>query len=150
MIHQVAMPETDPIDPYQPPTSEAASAMSNPEVAENERAAKLLSFLSISGSFSRGELLIATVVLIAIGMLLSILHRSFPEILSRPIVQGLNYGLYGIWGIALGKRSRDLGTTFTYGLVVGLLFPVIGLVFLFQEGSKERAKKSSFATPPQP
>lgn len=94
--------------------------------------------------------MIATVILVAIGMLLSTLHRLLPGILTLPMLKLLRYGLYGVWGIALGKRSRDLGTTFTYGMIVGLLFPVIGLVFLFQEGAKERAKKNSPARPSEP
>lgn len=147
MTHEVAVSETDPVNPYQPPASEAASTPPNPDKVTKEKIGTLLAFASPSGSFSRGELLIATLVLLAIGILLSNLSRAFPEILSGPVVLGLRYGLYGVWGVALGKRSRDLGTTFTYGMIVGLLFPVIGLVFLFQEGAKERAKKSSPARP---
>jgi hypothetical protein len=142
--------EPDPIDPYQPPASDVASGPSHQQAFGEERTRAVLGFLSTSGSFSRGELLIATAMLVAIGVLFSTLHRSFPDILPLPVLKLLRYGLYGVWGIALGKRSRDLGTTFTYGMIVGLLFPVIGLVFLFQEGAKERAKKSLFARPPKP
>jgi len=44
------------------------------------------------------------------------------------------YAEVGGFGLgALGKRSRDLGTTFTYGMLMGMISPVIGIVFLFQE-----------------
>ena len=101
--------------------------------------ARVLAFVSPSGSFSRVELLIATVVLLAIGVGLSAL---FPAVLSALALTLAKYGLYLIWGAALGKRSRDLGTTFTYGMLVGVLFPVLGIIFLFQEGAKARASRS--------
>lgn len=53
------------------------------------------------------------------------------------------YALYPIWGAALGKRSRDLGTTFTYGMIIGMIFPVIGVVFLFQAGKKAQTKNDA-------
>jgi len=96
-------------------------------------------FVSPSGSFSRVELLIATVILLGIGIGLSVLHLLFPAVLSALGLTVARWGLYLIWGGALGKRSRDLGTTFTYGMVVGVLFPVLGLIFLFQEGAKAKA-----------
>jgi len=103
--------------------------------------ARVWEFVSPSGSFSRVELLIATVVLLGIGIGLSVLHLLFPAALSALGLTVARWGLYLIWGGALGKRSRDLGTTFTYGMVVGVLFPVLGLIFLFQEGAKGRAER---------
>jgi hypothetical protein len=47
--------------------------------------------------------------------------------------------LVSVWGMAPGKRSRDLGTTFTYGMIIGMLFPIMGLIFLFQPGVKAKA-----------
>jgi hypothetical protein len=131
------------MDPYKPPASAAASGPSNQRaVARGSGIARFLAFVSPSGSFSRVELLIATVVLFAIGVGLSTLHWTFPTVLSAPVLTVAKYGLYLIWGAALGKRSRDLGTTFTYGMLVGVLFPVLGLIFLFQEGAKSRASRS--------
>jgi hypothetical protein len=134
------MSEDNALDPYKPPAAEVANSPSNPPtVAKGAVLARVLAFLSPSGSFSRVELLIATVILLAIGVGLSVL---FPLVLSAPMPTLVIYGLYLIWGAALGKRSRDLGTTFTYGMLVGALFPIIGLVFLFQEGAKGRASRS--------
>lgn len=136
------MSDNDAMDPYKPPAIEAAGGSSNQRtVARGSGTAKVLAFVSPSGSFSRVELLIATVVLLAIAVGLSALHRAFPSVLSAPVLTVVKYGLYLIWGVALGKRSRDLGTTFTYGMLVGVLFPVLGIIFLFQEGAKARAAR---------
>jgi len=83
-------------------------------------------------------LLAAFLGLLAVGALL---HYITPVVLSRDWQNAPNGFLYTIWGMALGKRSRDLGTTFTYGMVVGMLFPVIGVVFLFQKGKKEKEEE---------
>lgn len=134
------MSENAPMNPYEPPATDAAGGLADPRtVAKGSGAAKILEFLSPSGSFSRVELLMATVILLAIGVGLSVL---FPVVLSAPMPAVAKYGLYLVWGAALGKRSRDLGTTFTYGMVVGVLFPIIGLVFLFQEGAKAKTSRS--------
>lgn len=98
---------------------------------------RLREYLSFSGSFSRVELLISAVVLGAAAYGIGALSRSFPE------ARVLTYPLYPLWGLALGKRSRDLGLTFTYGVIIGMIismvFPAIGLLFLFQKGAKEKA-----------
>lgn len=103
---------------------------------------KLGSFLSPAGSFSRVEFLIACVVLALILSQLAKLTASHPEILSPEVFLILPLLLYAMWGVAVGKRSRDLGTTFTYGMVIGMIFPVMGLVFLFQPGRKSRSSQS--------
>ncbi|MFT4175922.1 MAG: hypothetical protein QM627_04640 [Luteolibacter sp.] len=100
--------------------------------------AKLLQFVSPSGSFSRIELLIATSILIFLAVVISII-AAFSQ---APAVSLFIYCLYPIWGIALGKRSRDLGTTFTYGMIIGMIFPIIGLIFLFQPGAKANFRTS--------
>jgi hypothetical protein len=53
------------------------------------------------------------------------------------------YSLYPIWGAALGKHSRDLGTTFTYGMLMGMISPIIRIVFLFQEKKFKKPTRSS-------
>ena len=102
---------------------------------------KIQSFLSLSGSFSRTELLVATVGLLGGAIGFANLRERFPESISAGAYEGMIYALYPIWGIALGKRSRDLGTTFTYGMIIGMIFPLIGIVFLFQAGKKAQATK---------
>jgi len=102
----------------------------------------LRDYFSGNGSFSRKELLIAALALFAIFAGLHQLQERFPEILPLGWMKTINGLLYTIWGAALGKRSRDLGTTFTYGMVIGMIFPVIGVVFLFQSGKKEKEEQA--------
>lgn len=102
----------------------------------NDLLRKIRDFFSSTGSFSQRELVIACVILIAAFYLISALFKSYPDLLPPALHGWAMLGLYGLWGMAVGKRSRDLGTTFTYGVVVGVLFPVIGIVFLFQRGKK--------------
>lgn len=102
---------------------------------------KLRDYFSLSGSFSRIELLVATITLMAIGNGLAFLRDAHPELISTASYNLMIYALYPIWGAALGKRSRDLGTTFTYGMLIGMIFPVIGIVFLFQAGQKAKSEK---------
>ena len=101
---------------------------------------KLRSYFSLSGSFSRIELLVATTVLLGIAICLSYMKTAYPDSIATGTYNMIMYSLYPIWGAALGKRSRDLGTTFTYGMIIGMVFPVIGLVFLFQGGKKAQTK----------
>jgi drug/metabolite transporter (DMT)-like permease len=98
----------------------------------------LREYLSPSGSFSRSELVAAMAVLLAVGGVFAALRQVFPNVISEGGYNGLIYALYPIWGMALGKRSRDLGTTFSYGMIIGMIFPIIGVVFLFQPGEKFR------------
>lgn len=107
---------------------------------------RLRSYISFSGSFSRIELLIATLALISLGVCFATLRLHFPDTLSDSVYRMMIYALYPIWGAALGKRSRDLGTTFTYGMIIGMIFPVIGLIFLFQAGKKSRITEPDDAT----
>jgi hypothetical protein len=106
------------------------------------RASLVREYLSLSGSFSRSELAAVTAVLFVIVVLLVRLREIFPNAISETAHNCLIYSLYPIWGIALGKRSRDLGTTFTYGMIIGMIFPIIGVVFLFQPGEKFRKSMS--------
>ena len=111
----------------------------------------LRSFLSLSGSFSRAEFLIATLFLLGVAMFFATLRGLFPDIVSEEAYRWMIYALYPAWGIALGKRSRDLGTTFTYGMIIGMIFPVLGIVFLFQAGAKckaDQAARQAAQTPP--
>ncbi len=86
--------------------------------------------------------------LLGVGAALHGVHEAFPAVLSLYWQKMLDGVLYTIWGGALGKRSRDLGTTFTYGMLVGMLVPVIGVVFLFQEGKKEKDQARERAARP--
>jgi len=104
---------------------------------------QLGAFLSPTGSFSRVELLIASVILLFVLNQSAELAASHPEIISGEVFLILLLLLYVLWGVAVGKRSRDLGTTFTYGMVIGMIFPIMGFVFLFQPGKKSQLKKSS-------
>jgi len=108
-----------------------------------ENMKKLRSFFSLSGSFSRTELLVATVALYGIATCFETLRVDFPESISAGYYKVMIYSLYPIWGIALGKRSRDLGTTFTYGMLIGMVFPLLGVVFLFQAGKKAQTTKEA-------
>ena len=103
----------------------------------------LRSYLSVSGSFSRIELLVATLALLGIAICFASLRDAYPDSISAGAYKAMIYSLYPIWGAALGKRSRDLGTTFTYGMIIGMIFPVIGFVFLFQAGKKDQAKNEA-------
>ena len=106
-------------------------------------------YLSFSGSFSRIELLTATLILLAIAVFLAALRNVFPETISEDGYRWMVYALYPIWGAALGKRSRDLGTTFTYGMIIGMIFPVMGIVFLFQAGKKAKSSiRTETGAPP--
>jgi hypothetical protein len=95
-------------------------------------------YFSASGSFSRGQLLIATMVIGGVLFGLSRFATLRPESWVGENRSGAFLGVYAIWGLALGKRARDLGLTFTYGCIVGLLFPFVGIAFLFQRGKKEK------------
>ena len=97
---------------------------------------KLSEYFSPKGAYSRGELLLATVVLLTLAILFAQLRIHNPGTISDGTYRLMIYSLYPIWGAALGKRSRDLGTTFTYGMLIGMIFPVMGVVFLFQRGKK--------------
>ena len=103
----------------------------------------LRDYFSLSGSFSRRELALALGILLSAAILLVTLRANFPELISETAYRCLFLSLYPIWGIALGKRSRDLGTTFTYGLILGTLIPIIGLLFLFQAGQKSRGRNTN-------
>jgi hypothetical protein len=129
-------PRTAPEDPSPAP------AKSGDEV---RRSNKTSEFFSWSGSFSRAELLMATVALGLLAIFISALHNFFPALVPQSLATVLTYCLYPIWGGCLGKRSRDLGTTFTYGMVVGMLFPILGLIFLFQPGAKARPRRNQSA-----
>jgi hypothetical protein len=93
-------------------------------------------FLSLSGSFSRTEFAIALGVIFSMAVVFAALKDIFPETISYGTYEIMVWSLYPVWGMATGKRSRDLGTTFTYGMLVGMFFPVIAIVFLFQAGEK--------------
>lgn len=97
---------------------------------------KIKEYLSLSGAYSRSELLFATVLLLCVAVIFAELRMHYPSSISEETYKWMIVSLYPIWGIALGKRSRDLGTTFTYGMIIGMIFPVIGIVFLFQSGKK--------------
>ena len=88
----------------------------------------------------------AGLVLFGVAVCFAGLRENFPEMISEGGYKMMVCGLYPIWGIALGKRSRDLGTTFTYGMVIGMIFPVMGIVFLFQEGKKSNSDRTSPST----
>jgi len=107
--------------------------------------AYLSGYFSPKGSFSRLELLAAGAGLYAISLCLDGLMRRFPEVYPAGDMVFYRLGLYLVWALALGKRSRDIGTTFTYGALVGAILPVIGIVFLFQKGAKEREKEAAAA-----
>jgi uncharacterized protein len=104
---------------------------------------RLRDYFSLSGSFSRTELAIAFVALLAVAVAFPALRQNFPEAVSESGYSWLFPLLYPIWGVALGKRSRDLGTTFTYGMIIGLIFPFMGVVFLFQAGEKYRRSNAN-------
>lgn len=118
------------------------SPITNPEtksVSDKRNFGRILKdYFSFSGSFSRAELAIATAVVAILFVLSPIFVWLLPTNISLWGFLILKALLYTIWGTALGKRSRDLGTTFTYGMVVGMLFPIIGIVFLFQKGAKHK------------
>ncbi|MES2924799.1 MAG: hypothetical protein V4819_24810 [Verrucomicrobiota bacterium] len=137
------------MNPYETPGTAAVDAPPAPfkrkEMSKAFRSA--LDFVSFSGSFSRAELLVATLSLAFLTITISAIHESFPTLISQSASIVLKYSLYPIWGAALGKRSRDLGTTFTYGMIVGMIFPILGLIFLFQPGTKARHKSQK--TPEQ-
>ena len=103
---------------------------------------------SLSGSFSRTELYQAASGLLTLVGIFVALREAFPEAISDLGFRCLVYALYPLWGIALGKRSRDFGTTFTYGMLIGMVFPVIGVVFLYQEGEKYRRSQAAQAAAP--
>lgn len=132
------------MNPYESPTADLTDnkPIQPPGVDAGMIWKRILEFFSLSGSFSRSELLIATLGLVAVKIAISSIHHSFPDTLTAPVSALMTGLLYSVWGAALGKRSRDLGTTFTYGTVVGMLFPILGLIFLFQAGAKSRLKGS--------
>jgi len=101
---------------------------------------RLRAYFSLSGSFSRTELLLAILMLMALAVIFASIRRNYPEGVADGAYKAMVFALYPIWGVALGKRSRDIGTTFTYGMIIGMLFPVIGIVFLFQAGKKFQMK----------
>ena len=125
-------------DPYESPATDPETKAA---VGESDLKKILQEYLSFSGSFSRTELLIATAIVIVLYLARPVLLFLLPDSMSFWPYIISKYFLYALWGAALGKRSRDLGTTFTYGMVVGMIFPIIGLVFLFQEGAKHKASK---------
>jgi hypothetical protein len=106
---------------------------------------RLKEYFSTTGSFSRAELAHVLSTLLTIAGIFAALRESFPDEISEEGYRLLFYLLYPVWGIALGKRSRDLGTTFTYGMIIGSIFPVMGVVFLFQEGKKSRQQQAEQA-----
>jgi hypothetical protein len=87
-------------------------------------------------------------IIFALTALFVTLQGAFPETISKQTGDLMICALYPIWGIATGKRSRDLGTTFTYGLLVGTFFPCIAIVFLFQPGAKYREEQVQLSNPP--
>lgn len=89
------------------------------------------------------EFLTASAVLGLALSQLAELAASHPEIISGEVFLILLLLFYMMWGIAVGKRSRDLGTTFTYGMVIGMIFPIMGLIFLFQPGKKFQSSKNT-------
>ena len=125
--------------PYEPPQTNPMDQPTSPTSLEGagKPSDGLLTFISLSGSFSRAELLVATLALAFLAVLISFIA----QILESPEISLFIYCLYPVWGMALGKRSRDLGTTFTYGMIIGMIFPIMGLVFLFQPGAKARTTK---------
>ena len=129
------------MNPYETPKAEAPDDLSGSQSswASKER---IKEFFSLSGSFSRMELLIATLLLLGLEFLFSLLNALIPGIFTNGVHLMATIALYPVWGAALGKRSRDLGTTFTYGMIVGMILPfIIGLIFLFQGGNKSRAAR---------
>jgi uncharacterized membrane protein YhaH (DUF805 family) len=103
---------------------------------------RIREYFSLSGSFSRAELWVAAFGLFALAVLIVALAQACPDPVSRGGYTNLIFFLYPIWGAALGKRSRDLGSTFSYGMIIGMFIPVIGLLFLFQAGEKYRKSKA--------
>jgi len=121
------------MNPYQTPDVEEPSKPK--KLASTDSAAKILKeYFSISGSFSRGELFIAAVTLYGVFMGVGRLVVHYPEFF--PVFMIVSFVIYIAWGIALGKRSRDIGTTFTFGMIVGMIVPFLGIIYLFQKGKK--------------
>jgi putative effector of murein hydrolase LrgA (UPF0299 family) len=77
-----------------------------------------------------------------------VIQENFPRLVSGGVSGMIMLALYAMWGIALGKRSRDLGTTFTYGMILGMFIPIIGVLFLFQAGKKAKSPVPAEAVPP--
>jgi len=124
-------------NPYDPPLSESIQpGLSDPTITKSALLLKISRFVSPAGTFSRVELLIATLGIVVLAIAISFIASLFQSQTASLISSLLIYCLYPVWGIALGKRSRDLGTTFTYGMIIGMIFPIMGLVFLFQPGKK--------------
>ncbi|MGJ8655494.1 MAG: hypothetical protein ACSHX6_03510 [Akkermansiaceae bacterium] len=48
------------------------------------------------------------------------------------------------YGVAVGKRFRDTGSSAWYG-IAGVLIPIIGFAMLFIPGEKSKPKKSDAA-----
>ena len=124
------------MNPYESPSSTDEGKKIN----ESSRLVTVIrEYFSLSGSFSRTELLIATLVLGGLFLLRGELLSMAPKGMFSSVLVFFPFILYLLWGVAIGKRSRDLGTTFTYGMVVGMLFAILGIIFLFQDGAKFKA-----------
>lgn len=126
------------MNPYEPPLAESAHSrpLTESTSASGLLAHRIFRFISLKGTFSRGELLLVTLMLVILAFAISFVSAN-SESWEVSMISSLMFGaLYFIWGVALGKRSRDLGATFTYGMIIGMIFPVMGLVFLFQPGAK--------------
>ena len=132
------------VNPYESPIAEPEEESATPKIvaSNSEDTTKLKQYFSLSGSFSRTELLIAFLALLAAFVGLLIIREQLFEHLNGWPFTIAKFLIYIVWGMALGKRSRDLGTTFTYGMIIGCLFPVIGFIFLFQDGKKYKASRA--------
>ena len=96
---------------------------------------RLVEYFHWEGRFSRRELLIAH-----LGCFLVVAVIGFTQEVSgvHRWSESLGYLMYPLWcfyGVAVGKRFRDLGCSPWYG-IAAMLLPLIGVVLIFISGDK--------------
>ncbi len=133
MTNPYTSPDTDPENKFAP----QSKIVSNNSVMEY-----IKEFLSPSGSFTRLEFFVSALVVIAIFILWNITYNEALSI-SESFYTKVKWLIYLLWGVAVGKRAKTVGFNMSSGIVMGLILPFMALIFIFQEGTKDKEVKAA-------
>lgn len=127
------------INPYQTPEANPDNESAPKEKITSHFSLKdyLKEYFSLSGSFTRLEFLSAGLIISVSYIALAVVVYSFTTI-NFPLV-GLT--AYILWGFAVGKRAKTVGFNMSSGFMMGLLMPFMALIFIIQEGTKDKEVK---------
>ncbi len=132
-------------NPYQTPTSNPENESAPAELIKSPFSIKkhLKEYFSLSGSFTRMEFFLAGLMIYAFFKLVQTAYYFIPNEIPHIAYIVLIWGLYFIWGLAVGKRAKTVGFNMTSGVIMGIIFPIMALIFIFQEGTKDKEVKAA-------